>query len=302
MNNVTASVIARFGAGGDSEISIEGDPGVYADGFDNVHLLLHPADSNISVYASVGQVVRADTTKVIVPSGAVQFSGGETAQLPKRPVYTQPQLQVLFAFDAKTGAPTDISVHYDGDRNVLAVNKPVYAAVRYSKYESASRRLIYTPKKITLAAGGFSFEYGTIAAFLPPDKIITHDVQPAAFNNGNDETELYRIVSDVVTTPDGEFEKPPAYPTNGSYPGGLPPIDVSTALLTERVHEIGYMDSLGRAWIKEYFRPNIAPYVGALSFAPTKRLVESTVPVEKFGKALVLQAKNIVSARKRGKL
>jgi hypothetical protein len=148
---------------------------------------------------------------------------------------------------------------------------------------------------------GTKVPHGVVAAFRPPDTLAIYQVPLSAFE-GNAEVELYRIVSYVVGNGDGEFEKPPNYPTDGNYPGGLPPISIEGSILTKRVHEICTMDDLGRPFIKEFHRENLEPYVGSLTYKPVNTLEPSTVTEERFGKVLVLKAKNIVAARGLGKL
>jgi hypothetical protein len=139
--------------------------------------------------------------------------------------------------------------------------------------------------------------FGVIAAYYPPRSQVVHQVQPFGVEEGNVEVELYRIVSYSVTNNDGEFENPPGYPADGSYPDRPLVLDTSQTLQTERAHEIGYMDQRGRAWVRSLFVPTVEPYIGDSNYAPTKFCKISTVPPDLFDKELIAKAANFVKSR-----
>lgn len=299
MTGISASVIARFPQpSGDRALSIEPDTSYYSD--DDIHLLLYPDDSDINLYASVGEVARGNAKTVPVRSGIATFNGSAISSLPRRPSGSNPEFQVLFAFNAK-GEPISISLNYNCLTNILSANEECTAAVRYSHYVSASRKLIYRPKKTKLAVG-LSVELGVIAAFKAPDNLLIYEVQPFT-GGGTEAVEVYRIVSEAVTTPDGEFEKPPNYPNDGEYPD-FPTftLDISASLLTERVHEIGYMQPSGFVEVKEYFLSNLPPFFASDLYKPAKILKPSALPEDRFDKSVILRAKDFIASRGRGKL
>lgn len=295
---VTASTVARFAGHGSIALSIEPDPGVYSDGL--VHLLLHPAIEPIGVYTNVGEVRRGDAKPVTVPGGIVRFGGSALASLPKRPVYSTPDFETLFAFDLE-GLPTGISLSYDGEANALSAGKDCHAAVKYSSYVSESRRLTYAPK-VTPLRTGTRVEYGVIAAFHAPTKsMVVYEVPSPEAGADTTDVELYRIVSQVVTTPDGEFEKPPGYPASGVYPDLAPSttIDVSVALLTERAHEIGFMTPNGTAYVRTYFQPVLEPYVGSSTYK--RKTVCRVSPLgDQYPQELRLRALSYIKSRNLG--
>lgn len=293
MDHVSGSVVARFpqpDAGG--ALSIEPDVGIYGDS--DVHLLLYPAEPGILVRASEGEVIVGDVKPVTMPSGIVQFSGSSSASLP-RPARPAPEFKVQYAADAE-GNEVSIRLSYDGNLNVLQADRDCYAAVSYTSYQTAARRLAYRPARSMLPAGGLSLRFGAIFAVKPgkPPRIFVYEVQPFSIINGNAVFELYRIVSDVITTQTGEHEKPPAYPTNGNYPD-RPALDISVNLQTERVHEIGYMDEAGRGWVNSYFVSAVDPYVGDNAYVIQKRA--KVASISQFPRNLQLKALDFIASR-----
>lgn len=288
------------GAGVSIPLQIIGDAGAYGDNY--IHLLLIPAvGATISV--DVGRVEAREVKPVTVAGGVVTFGGSDTASLPALPGAKFPSLRVLYSFDT-SGNLSPNSVTYDNVSNTLRLLRPAHAAVAYGEYETTGRVLLYTPETQTLGKGTLQ-KFGVIAAFYPPSSQVIHQVEPPTFDNGNIEIELYRRVSGAVTTPDGEFEKPPSYPTTGTYPDRSLVIDVSTSLLTERVHEIGLMDGSGRAWVRNFFVPVKEPYVGDVTYANnllnTLQYKESTLPVGQFSSELILKAKSFIAQKGYGK-
>lgn len=336
MAEVSAHVVARFpdrAGSGSALLTIEAEPGGFF-GSDR-HLLISPPGVATSIATDVGEVRLGSIKPIAVPGGTLQISGGEvtikegslrldgrevafnhgtlrigsggSGTLPRLPS-SHVDLRVLFAFDSATGAPIGVNARLNPLTGVVTLDQSCHAVVAYSAYQSSAQQLIYSPliERIPTSQPGVSgmkVTLGVVAAFRPPDTLVTYQVPLSAFE-GNAECELYRIVSDVVTNASGEFEKPPGYPTSGAYtnPVASPPLDLEGTLVTQRVHEICTMDDLGRPFIKEYHRENLPPYFGITSFKPVKRLMPSSVPEDKYGKDVVLKAKNIVAARGLGKL
>lgn len=307
---IQASTTASFGGTGSGvdgvNLTIENDPGSFS-GADEVHLLLFPA-VGASLRASKGTVSGFGTAKPVrVPGGVVTMSG-TTASLPKRADVTVPILKVEFAAD-KAGNAIDPGIVYDPANNTMTAAVECTAAISYSPYETMGLPFSYYPELETSSVGGTGGSgsvaiFGTVIAFYPPDNITTFDVE--AFNfDAESLYEMYRIVSNTVTTIDGEFEKPPNFPTSGAYPDKPLVLPTINFLETERVHEIGYMDIRGNAPVRFLSVPILEPYVGA-SYQnyrpPSKRIVESPLPAEKFSQDLILRAKNSIATRGAKKL
>lgn len=287
-------VSAGFSAGDGSsiELLIENDPGAYID--TDVHLLLFPAvDAFLAV--SAGSIRKSGTKVVDVPQGVAIFSGGSSASLPKRPKGDTPTFQTLYSFDTQ-GNPSAIGFTYDSTQGALVANSECYAAVAYTAYKSEAMRLTYTPLVERLGAG-VRTTFGVVAAFYPPRSQTIYQVQPFNVDEGNVEVELYRIVSYAVTNNDGEFERPPNYPASGAYADRDLVLDTSQTLETERVHEIGYMDQRGRAWVRSLYVPTKEPYIGDAEYKPTKVCKVSTIPAGLFGKDLIARAANFIAQR-----
>jgi len=290
MEHVSASVVARFPADSSGELAIEPDLAPYAD--DAIHLLLYPHTGNISVYATVGSVTVGNTKAVLVPSGAVSFSGGRTAALPRPVVAASPELRTLIAIDEE-GDP--LSVGFSVQDGFVVADRECHASVAYSAYTSAARRLAYRPVSRPLGLG-VSVEFGSIVALRRPTTFLIYPVQPFSVLFGNALYELYRIVSNTVTTPEGEFEKPANYPTNpGTYTGSVFTLDVSVSLQTERVHEIGYMDQDGRGFANSYFVSALNPFVGDNNYTITK--TNKIASVTQFPRNLQLKALDFIASR-----
>jgi hypothetical protein len=296
-----AEVRARFRPdASQGALSIENDPGAFFGA--DIHLLLFGEAQ--TVIADIGTIVIGGTRFVDIPGGILQASGSDTASLPKLPAGTAPELTVLFAFNSK-GQPISASAWTDGQ--TVRLNAVAHAAVKYGPYKARARMLTYSPVVESIATSqaglaGKKVTYGVIAAFAPPGTLVIHQIEPQNIVNGNDEIEIYRIFSYTVTTRDGEFEFPPGFPNDLTYPGIGFSIDPSLIAKNERTHETGFMDSSGRAWTKELFCQNLEPYVGALSYKPKKFIRESPVPKDTYSKELVAKALDIIAARGRMKL
>lgn len=256
-------------------------------------LLLYPVAPNISLFTDLGSVIKGDTIPVNIPPGVLNFSNARSATLPKRPQYSSPQFKVLFAFDAQA-RPTQITVGYDAKANAVVTNKECYAAIAYTGYTTKASKLIYTPQRSVIGVGGVAASFGIIAAYRPPGEVVTHQVQPINLDQGNSLTEIYRLVSEAVTTPDGQFEKPPGYPTNGAYPGVSFVLPLDVCLLTERVHELGFMDQNGRGYSNTYTIRPAKPFDSSFGYVIPTTCKSGSIP----GNVdLQLKARNFLAQR-----
>jgi hypothetical protein len=309
-NGVTqSSLTAQFDAGalvnagaGTQLLSIEIDEGVFNDFV--IHLLLFFSRPflDLQLSCSAGSVVAGGLRMANVPGGVLTFSGSNTAALPKVPSGGGLSFSPMFAFDATGSAPhRGISFSYDSENVLLRSSQPCHAAVRYSSYRTIAMQLLYTPGFARAADGTALAQYGTIVAYAKPDAIVTYDVQPFSIDSGDSQFEIYRIVSEAVTTLEGKFEKPPGFPNDGTYPGKELSLDPATMLVTDRVHEIGHMDALGRAYTQSFYVENLPPYdIGA--YTPVKALKVSKLVDSIFSKEVIERARNAVAFRGLGKL
>lgn len=304
MAEVSAHVVARFpaSAGGGRGLTIEADPGIYGDS--DVHLLISPPGVATIIGTDIGSVRLGSTKPIPVDGGILQISGSNTANLPRFVGGgTTPMFEVKLAII--DGVQSEVSFTYNQLTNELRLSEAAHAFVKYSDYEIRAQELIYTPEVGMFPGGGALVRYGYVWAFAPPDDLVLYQVTPANLDLGNSEYEIYRITSPVIGNGTGiEYEKPPNYPNSGAYTA--PPVafvlELEGTFQTKRTHEIGLMDSLGRAWVRTFFRANLEPYIGNSNFTPTKTLEPSTLPDDIFDKSLILKAKNIVAARGQGKI
>lgn len=277
------------------QLVIQNDFGVYGD--TDLHLLLFPA-VGAQLACSDGSVKYGQRVPFDVPGGIAQFSNSDTSNLPYQVGGTAPEMQVLYAFNA-TGSPFNPGIAQLPDSSLKA-SAPCSAAVKYGPYTTFANELIYTPGEELLGAGGVKAIFGVIAAYYQGAQTL-FQTTPFNTNGGNAEYELYRIFSYVVTNLRGEFEKPPLYPANGVYPDKPLVIDITSSIMTERVHEIGYMDATGRGWVREYGTPNLEPYTGDLTYKPAKQKRVTTLGAQ-FPKELQMKAQAFIASRNLGKI
>jgi len=277
-----------------ANLAIEGYEGaVPADG--NVHLVLFPADLRIQLVSNIGEIQRGDIIPIFVPGGTITFSGSQSVSLPRRPQYSSPTLTTLFAFD-ENGLPTTANIRTDAFGQVVS-DKKIYAAIAYTDYVTSGQRFTYRPVTNNLPGGGTTKTFGVIAAFFPPTKeMLIYQVQPVDINTGDWQIELYRLVSYSVATPEGEYELPPNYPTDGNYPGSTTIIDPATSLKTQRVHEVGFMDANGRGYSRTYTVQTLRPYDSDTNYKPVKTCI-TTPPGGNISPALKQRALNLIAGR-----
>lgn len=297
--NTSVDVAFGIGSGANLNLSIENDPALLGFGDLDIHLLLFPA-VGATIRADVGAVRTGAIRPINVNGGVLTFSGGNAASLPKLPVFKTPTFDILFAFDTVDGSPTPIGVTWDPETNQLKASKPCYAAVKYSSYITSALEIFYTPLHEKLGSGSRT-TFGVIAAFYPPNSITVYQVEPFNLDLGRDLIELYRLVRKVVINPDGQFEFPPNYPTDGRYTD--PPkslvIDTDQGIVVERVHEIGFMDRDGYCFAH---RPDIIihpPYDGLNGIGYKPRLIckVSQLAKDTFDTATIAKAAAFVASR-----
>jgi len=85
-------------------------------------------------------------------------------------------------------------------------------------------------------------------------------------------TELYKVVSEYVADPDGQWEKPPNFPTDGTYPNGDSGPDTDIYMINERVHEIGNVDRFGGVREEIFTVRTLQPYTGDSGYRPLYKL------------------------------
>lgn len=93
-------------------------------------------------------------------------------------------------------------------------------------------------------------------------------------------TELYRVVSDYVSDPDGQWEKPPNFPTDIVYPGASieegPDQDIY--IVSERTHELGNVDRFGSIREELFTVRVLQPYSTNSNYRPKYRLEWQPMP------------------------
>jgi len=305
---LTAQVTAGFSEQASTEsrsISIEGDFQPRNDGL--IPLLLFPS-LEVSLATDVGSVTRGATRPITVPGGIIHFSGGNTASLPREPVYSYPSFRVLFAFDLEgnpTGGETGgVNPIWDPTTREVRAERACYAAVAYTSYQTSAMMLAYAPLSQPLAAGGLSVTYGVVAAFHRPSKAMAiHEVQPTQIG-GIESAELYRKISYSIANGESEFEMPPGFPGNVDYttpPAATPSgVDGSSYFRTKRVHEIAYVTPQGQVTIREFNVPVLEPYVGNGGYTISTVCEINTSFSDRYPSDIVQRGRNFVASRNLG--
>lgn len=295
---IRAHTVGRFqsGAVGDDAypVSIEADSAFLLG--NERPLLVFPA-SGVTLATDIGYVVAGDTKPVFVPQGMLTFNGGGEQSMPRRPQHgTMPEFRVLFAFSLEDGTPLPeggVSVSFDAWTNKVRIDPACHCAVAYSNYMTEGRMATYFPKQTQLTP--VKLHFGVVAGFRAPSTLVTYQVQ-LADEFGAADIELYRIISHSVTTPDGAFEKPPNFPTDGIYPGNPFVLDLETFVQVERVHEIGGMTHTGIPFMRTYHVPRLQPYISDEAYTiPTENRI-STLG-DAFPQDLVYKAKAFIHSR-----
>jgi hypothetical protein len=299
MQQLQADVLFPFrsatGFGNGPPLTIEGDAGLFSDGY--IHLLLSP-NVPATVRTNVGTVIEDGVKEYQVPGGVITFSNSDTASLQKEPTASNPEFTTLFAFD-DTGNVVQVSMFYDRPTFTIRASRAFTGVVAYTPYLTTSRKLLYSPGQEP-SPGGAITTFGVVAAYYQGSLAI-HQVDATTLENGLFMPEFYRIYSEKVITPDGEFEFPPGYPSSGAYPAKAFTLDTSVSLKIERVHEMGQIDEAGRVFIT---RPNVLilePYVGDTAYKPVTAKRIATLDPKVYGADIIRKANDFIASKGLGR-
>jgi hypothetical protein len=277
---------------GDFGLAIVGNPGAYLDSL--IHLLLIP-DVPASLVADVGSIQLGQARPYDVPGGILTFSNSDATKLPMAPIGTIPEFRRLFAFGA-TGQVVGVTASWEESTQQVRLSRPITGAIAYAKYRTTAREFVYTPQ-VEVFGQGSATTYGVICAHYR-GTIITYEATPSTIERGLALIELYRRYSYKVTNRDGQFEKPPNYPTSGAYPDAPSfTLDVDGSTQFERVHEIGLMNERGYAWVET---PNVnilEPFVDVPTYVPTISVRINALDPTKYPPEIIAKAKDFIKSR-----
>lgn len=294
MDQLKSSTNVPFGpdGGGGSAPLIELDPAFYDD--NDRHLLVYPTDAG-PIVTNLGRIAVRGVKEVHVPGGILSITG-DSADLVKQPAGEIPEFKTLFAFTEK-GQPTGpVGARYDAATKKVILNQKCTCAISYGPYLAQALQVTYTPLTERLG-DGVSVTYGVVAAYHQ-GAITVFEIPPLEEDdNGNAIIELYRIFSKKVINADGAFEKPPGFPTTGSYPGKSFVLDTTQAMEIERVHEIGFMNQRGYAWAETYTVSVLEPYVGDGNYVVALENRVSTLDPAKYSASLRQKAMDFIKSK-----
>jgi hypothetical protein len=259
------------------------------------------------LYASEGTVQYHTEDEEDVPADFITVNGETEFSRPKDVGY-----EVVFSILHPDSAIPLRLVEEPGGLKVSA-NQRFWGLVRVEGYKRKYRILDYrpTPEKKDLSYTAFDplgnlriNLYGTVAAFYK-DQVGTLFVIPQNGTEdvkGDDEIEIYRITSKAVVNDQGEWEYPPGWPTDTSYPtGATPEPEPEIGIVTERVHEIGYVNRGGNVWTRTQNISKATPFASTPGYVPVKTITDVSLPEDlpAFAKAKAVEA---LARRKKGVL
>jgi len=287
-----SQAVVRFsdGAGGKIPLQIIGDTGVWAD--TDIHLLLLP-DVNATLKTNVGRATLGNSKVLDIAGGVIEISGSDVASLPFIPS-VPPSLTSLFAFDSEGNDLGSVAAWYDPVTFQVRLSHVCTGAIEFSQYKASARMIAYTPKVEAIGQGSKT-TYGVIAARYQKSVVI-HQVQLPTIERGEAVIELYKRYSYKVINADGQFEKPPGYPQTGTYPGKSMVLDVVGSREIQRVHEIGFINQNGRAWV---YTPNVTilePYVGD-DYTPTISCQIAALSPEQYPANIIAIAQDFIRSK-----
>lgn len=300
MSSLTSSLLVPFGSGsGEGVLTLENYQSVFV-GLGSLALALHDTipTGSVQLFTTAGTV--ADVNLVVqkkVKAAFVQMSNSSTLEIPNGVAYT-----VLFAIDSN-GVPLDV-VEVSRSATEAKFSQPFYGLVKVAEHTIDVRILKYTPSQTTIqnlvsTAFGVSVTYGTVAAFKD-GRLATCEVEPPTVSNGADELEVYRIESQSLINPEGEWEMPDGWPDNPTYPTGATPPRPRIGVVTTRVHEVGMVTSEGYFYSREFDVAIAKPYFGNVTaYTPTKSVVQGS-GFSKLTDAMKIKAQEAMTARGKG--
>lgn len=264
---IASEVTVPFSEDRVPQITITGDPGVSDPGL-GIPFRVYPA--GCTYYVTVGTLTPDTIREVEIPGEMLSFSKSDSATLKYPPHGRQPILEVLWALNDR-GQPADVrSMRFtiDSYTGRVKCSKAFTGLVKTSAYSARYQRILYKPTVEAVAVlwsefPGIHVNYGVIAA-CKDGAMAIHEVQiPTGPQTGTDKVELWRVVSNTILDPTGEWEKPQTWGTsyNGKFNDGKTGPDSSSAIMKERVHEIGYATRTGLVtWYDQFPRGLANPY------------------------------------------
>jgi hypothetical protein len=269
-------VVASFITGdvtglGGASLQLVLDAG-FSLGIGTRRLRLYPA-VNAILRTNIGQVAKNGISVENFPREVLQFSGGNTAGA-RRPIanlISTTNFGSLFDRDGKT-----ISVNFTVEGGSLKANKDsVFGAVEIA-YDTTYLNIDYTGQD-TSKGKGLTFDIGTVLAFFN-GSVATFTVSPTDFQ-GDEGTELYRVISDAVAQGSTLFEFPPGWTGQAGSPtfdDGQPDPAIGSQTI-ERAHEIGFITSGNSIFTRTQFIPVEIPGKGAGVFNRVFKIKVGTV-------------------------
>lgn len=246
----------------------------YNDATLGIPLRVYPPD--VSLAASVGTITKQNILTEQIQGEMLRFSGTSEARLTYNPSSSPPDPEFLFGFDQQ-GEPLLFPPRFEYDlkngivrsyRIVAGRRQPLefYGLVRVREYLAEYLKFYYKPAVEYLKTGmigvyGSLVTFGVIAAYKAGG-IELYEVPTNRGDASRYRSEIYRIVSKTVIDPDGEWEIPEQWgPTYaGKYDNGTDGPQADTAVVKERVHEYGYMDSYGFFHYEAFRRFLLQPF------------------------------------------
>lgn len=212
-----------------------------------------PMSSNDLGYNYVvtqGSIVLTMESRERYVSGSIVVSGADSADLPY-PVGRDLVLNSRGTLYSYRGHAINPSIRFDAVSQKILLPQVCYGRIDYGFYTNYAI-MRYTPEVYADKVAYYEVapeNYGELLAFPQnayvgdTSSIVAFQVQPPQGISG--EFELYRVVSTGVIDATGSWEKPPGWPSAGTFPpltGEDNMIDTGGSFLeVERVHTIAYL-------------------------------------------------------------
>ena len=199
---------------------------------------------------------------------ALRFNGSDFASLKywtdKPPAI---RFQQVF-FDAEGQPINGVSFRWDAQRCGFVASAAVYAVLQV-EYQA--------PFAVYLYLFDRNDPRPALALAYENKRTTTLDLELEG-NESGQFVELYRVASQIVTDPSGSWEFPPNFPDDGTFPGGISGPDTGTFMLSERIHEVAAITSLGDIDERRLFIAYEQPYTGSPNYTPDWALQRGNPP------------------------
>jgi hypothetical protein len=209
-------------------------------------------NDNLNYEVTQGQIFFTQEVRARDVFGRVQFSGQDRVKLPY-PIVSGLSMAKVGRFFDVYGQEIFPTIQVDHLASELVSSKACYGAVDYA-YVTDYRILRYRPGTflgVENVAVWNTSSYGVLVASyridftippvpIEPLPVVIFQIQPP--EGLNLEFELYRLESKVIVAESGSWERPPGWPTTGTFPDITDPnkqLDPNApSLEVTRVHEI----------------------------------------------------------------